>query len=133
MAEGWLRYFLPSAEVWSAGTEKTWVKPEAVLVMAEVGIDLTKHYSKTLYDIPNLWEFDLVLTVCDEAEAACPRYPAKTVRRHVSVPDPSGKELNSWRSVRDTLKRISRRLAMAVTEGHWPETAELKRVVDAKE
>ena len=133
MAEGWLRHFLPTAEVWSAGTEKTRVKPEAVQVMAEVGIDLGSHYSKTLYDIPDPWEFDLVLTVCDEANAACPSYPARTARRHVSVPDPSGEPLEEWRRVREILRRLSSRLAAAVGAGRWPTAAELERAAEAGE
>ena len=133
MAEGWLRYFLPKVEVWSAGTEKTRVKPEAVQVMAEAGIDLRSHYSKTLYDLPDPWEFDLVLTVCDEANAACPSYPAGTVRRHVSVPDPSGMPLEEWRRVREILRRLTSSLAAAVATGRWPTEVELKRAMEADE
>ena len=57
MAEGWLRHYAQElgleAEVASAGTEKTRVKPDAITVMADVGIDLSQHTSKTLYDLPN--------------------------------------------------------------------------------
>ena len=96
MMEGWVRRHAGDAgldlEVWSAGTERTRVKPEAVAAMAEAGIDLASHVSKTLDELPDPWAFDLVLTVCDDANEACPVYPARTVRRHVSVPDPSGRE-----------------------------------------
>jgi len=129
IAEGWLRHFLPQAEVWSAGTKKTRVKPEAVRVMAEVGIDLRSHYSKTLYDLPDPWRFDLVLTVCEEANEACPNYPAKTARRHFSVPDPSGEPLEEWRRVREILKKITRRLAAGQPMGSWPTAAELQQAV----
>ncbi len=130
MAEGWLRRHLAeagvAAEVWSAGTEKTRVKPEAVRVMAEAGVDLAGHASKTLFELPDPWNFDLVLTVCDAAAEACPAYPARTRRLHVSFPDPSGRPLAEWRRVRDALGRMSRALAAALAAGRWPDEAELK-------
>lgn len=114
MMEGWVRRQARQAgidlEVCSAGIERTQVKPEAVTVMAEVGIDLSTHTSKSLIDLADPWDFDLVLTVCDEANEACPVYPARTVRRHVSVPDPSGNSLVVWREVRDVLERLSQAL-----------------------
>lgn len=94
MAEGWVRHHADEAglkiEVWSAGTEKTKVKAEATLVMLEVGIDLGGHRSKTLFELPDPWNFDIVLTVCDSANEACSAYPAQSTRLHVSFPDPSG-------------------------------------------
>jgi arsenate reductase (thioredoxin) len=78
MAEGWLRHYASvlglDAEVHSAGTEKTRVKDDAVTAMKEVGIDLRGHSSKTLYDLPDPWNFDMVLTVCDSANESCPSY-----------------------------------------------------------
>ncbi|HZJ08645.1 MAG TPA: arsenate reductase ArsC [Trueperaceae bacterium] len=107
MAEGWLRHHAAQqgldAEVLSAGTEATRVKPEAVEAMREVGIDISGHSSKTLYDVPDPWCFDLVLTVCDTANEACPVYPAKTTRLHVSFPDPSGHGVERWRARCETL------------------------------
>jgi len=129
MMEGWLRQYLPEAEVWSAGTEKTRVRPEALAVMAEVGVDLSGHYSKSLFEVPDPWDFDLVLTVCDEAAAACPDYPAGTARRHVSIPDPSGKPLREWRRVRETLRALAK--ALAADRPDWPEDRELKEVAAA--
>jgi len=133
MTEGWLRRFLPAADVWSAGIEKTQVKPEAIQVMAEEGINLSDHCSKTLYDLPDPWEFDLVLTVCDEANAACPNYPAGTVRLHVSIPDPSGKPLAEWRRVRGMLERLSRQLALAAKSNRWPTATELSQATHVGE
>ncbi|RMH53613.1 MAG: arsenate reductase ArsC [Deinococcus-Thermus bacterium] len=123
MAEGWLRHWaeqvgLP-AQIFSAGTEKTRVKPEVVAVMGELGIDLTGHTSKTLFELPD-WNFDLVLTVCDAAAENCPAYPAQTQRRHVSLPDPSGKGLEEWRRVRDALGRMSEYLVCELKAGRWP-------------
>lgn len=129
MAEGWLRRHAADhgvdAEVHSAGTEATRVKPEAVQVMGEVGIDLSDHASKALFDLPDPWSFNLVLTVCDAAAEACPAYPASTTRLHVPFTDPSGHDLARWREVRDAISETSRRLIGALAEGRTPSEAEL--------
>ncbi len=129
MMEGWLRRHLAeaglAAEVFSAGTEKTRLKPEAVAVMAEVGVDLSGQFSKTLLEVPDPWNFDLVLTVCDAAFEACPAYPARTHRLHVGFPDPTGRSLEEWRRVRDALGRASRALVAALAEGRWPDPGAL--------
>ncbi len=129
MMEGWIRRHARDAgldlEVWSAGTESTRVKPDAIAVMAEADIDLTTHTSKTLHEIPDPWAFDLVLTVCDDANEACPAYPARTVRRHVSVPDPSGRDVATWRHTRDALERMSRLLVEHAAAGSAPTDDEL--------
>jgi arsenate reductase (thioredoxin) len=131
MMEGWLRHHAAQAglelEVWSAGTERTRVKEDAVTVMGEVGIDLSGHCSKTLHEVPDSWSFDLVLTVCDDANEACPAYPARTARRHVSVPDPSGHELAAWRAVRNGLERMSLGVVDALSSVRVPSDAELAR------
>ncbi|WP_221088833.1 arsenate reductase ArsC [Deinococcus aquaedulcis] len=91
-------------EVHSAGTEATRVKPEAAVVMAELGLDLSGHTSKTLWDVPDAQRFDYVVTVCDSAAAGCPVYPGQTERRHYPFVDPSGGSLDRWRAVRDQLE-----------------------------
>ena len=129
MAEGWLRHHAAKAgldaEVFSAGTEATRVKPEAVEVMREVGIDLSGHASKALFDLPDPWGFDVALTVCDAANEVCPAYPASTTRLHVSFPDPSGQDLPRWREVRDAIGDTSRRLIDALAQGRTPTEDEL--------
>ena len=81
MAEGIARHLAArhgvSLDVHSAGTEATRVKPEAAEVMRELGIDLTGHASKTLFDVPDPWAFDYVITVCDSAAENCPNHPAR--------------------------------------------------------
>lgn len=133
MAEGWLKHYAKAqgleAEVWSAGTEKTFVKPDAITVMREVGLELNGHYSKTLYELPNPWEFDLVLTVCDSAKEACPLYPAKTLRLHASFPDPSGQGLDAWREVRDAIGRMSQALVRSLAEQGAADETALRRAV----
>lgn len=124
MAEAWLRHFAREfgmdLEVHSAGTEKTFVKEDAKRAMAEVGLSLAGHRSKTLEEVPDPWNFDLVLTVCDQAREACPAYPARTLKRHVSFPDPSGKPLEAWREARDALGRMSRFLVERLKESQVP-------------
>lgn len=129
MGEGWLRHHAGrlglNAEVWSAGTEATRVKPEAITAMGEVDVDISRHASKTLWDVPDPWAFDVVLTVCDDANESCPAYPADSTRLHVSFPDPSGHDLQTWRSVRDALGDTMRRLAEALARGATPREADL--------
>ncbi len=121
MAEGWLSHYARELgielDIASAGTEKTKVKPDAITVMQEVGIDLSTHYSKTIQDLSDPWNFDVVITVCDSANEACPTYPAKTTRLHVSFPDPSGESLERWCEVRDALGEMSYALVDNIRKG----------------
>ena len=110
MAEGLLRHLAGERfEVMSAGTEATHVRPLAVQVMAEVGVDISGQESKTLKRY--LGEpFDYVVTVCDEANEACPFFPGAKNRLHWSLEDPAqatGSEeerLAVFRRVRDELR-----------------------------
>src|SRR5918992_400847 len=92
MAEGLLRYLAGDRfEVMSAGTEATSVRPEAIAAMAELGVDISGQESKTLdryLDEP----FDHVVTVCDDANEACPVFPGAKSRLHWSFRDPSRAE-----------------------------------------
>jgi arsenate reductase len=132
MAEGWLRHYAKelslNAEVFSAGTEQTFVKPDAITVMQEVGIDLLSHSSKTLEDLPEKWNFDVVMTVCNNANETCPVYPAKTNRLHVSFPDPSGSSLATWRDVRDAIGRCCKTLIETLVSGKTLLEADLQAV-----
>jgi arsenate reductase (thioredoxin) len=118
MAEGWAHHFAKQynleADIWSAGTEATKVKTDAITVMQEVGVDLSNYSSKTLYDLPDPWNFDYVITVCDSAAEACPAYPANTKRLHYPFTDPSGHGLEAWRIVRDQLKEKIEALVVAL-------------------
>lgn len=129
MAEGWLRRHATerglALDVHSAGTERTFVKPDAIAAMAEVGIDLGAHSSKRLDEVPDPWAFDVVLTVCDSANEACPVYPARTTRLHVAFPDPSGHPLERWREVRDALRDAMARLVDALAAGRTPTEEEV--------
>jgi arsenate reductase len=117
MAEGLLRHLAGDRfEVMSAGTEATFVRPETIKAMAELGVDISGQESKTLERY--LGEpFDYVVTVCDDANEACPVFPGARNRLHWSFRDPSraegGKEerLEVFRTVRDEIQaRISQEL-----------------------
>ncbi|HUG56447.1 MAG TPA: arsenate reductase ArsC [Candidatus Limnocylindrales bacterium] len=97
-------------EAHSAGTEATAVRPLAVRAMAELGIDISGQRSKTL-DPYVEQRFDAVITVCDDANEACPVFPNARRRLHWSLPDPSKatgsdeEQLAVFRAVRDDLRR----------------------------
>lgn len=103
-------------EAFSAGTEATHVRPLAIRAMAEFGVDISGQQSKTLdryLDKP----FDAVITVCDQANEACPVFFGARERLHWSFPDPSKAEgseeqqLAVYRNVRDAIReRIEREL-----------------------
>ena len=109
MAEGLLRHLAGDHfEVASAGVAPTHVRPEAVAVMNEIGIDISQHYSKSV-DAFAGQEFDFVITVCDNANEQCPIFPANTKRLHWSFEDPAAAEgdeqarLAVFRRVRDEI------------------------------
>ena len=114
MAEGLLRHDAGDRfEVFSAGVEPTAVRPQAIAVMREVGIDISAQRSKSLDEFAGE-EFDYVITVCDNANQQCPVFPGKTKRIHWSFEDPAALEgdaaeqLSVFRRVRD---QIHERLA----------------------
>lgn len=111
MAEGLLRELAGDRfEAHSAGTEATFVRPEAVTVMAEIGVDLSGAESKTMgrYLGENL---EYVVTVCDDANESCPVFPGAMNRIHWSFPDPSKafgsqeERLRVYRRVRDDIRK----------------------------
>jgi arsenate reductase len=118
MAEGLLRDMAGDRfEAFSASTEATRVRPEAISVMAEMGVDISAQESETL-DRYLGETLDLVVTVCDDANEACPVFPGARERLHWSFPDPSkaaggyDKRLLAFRNVRDRIRaRIEGELA----------------------
>src|ERR1700727_2623768 len=82
MAEGLLRHDAGDRfEVFSAGVSPSSVRPEAIAVMKELGIDLSRHRSKHVDEFAGQ-SFDYVLTVCDNARESCPIFPAATKMIH---------------------------------------------------
>lgn len=120
MAEGLLRAIYGDRyEAYSAGVEATTVNPHAVTVMREIGIDISSQYSKTPLEFQDII-FDLAVTVCDRAKAACPicstnlefptRFPRAKQVIHYSFEDPAAavgseeEKLKVFRRVRDEIK-----------------------------
>ncbi|MBX3265681.1 MAG: arsenate reductase ArsC [Acidobacteria bacterium] len=110
MAEGIIRHlFGDRFEVFSAGTHPSLVRPEAIKAMAEIGIDLSGHRSKSVEEFAGR-EIDYVLTVCDNARENCPYFPARTKVVHHSFDDPAAVEgdeetrLSAFRKVRDQIQ-----------------------------
>jgi len=119
MAEGLLRHLAGDRfEVMSAGTEATSVRSEAIEAMSELGVDISGQESKTLERY--LGEpFDYVVTVCDDANEACPVFPGAKNRLHWSFQDPSRaegseeKRLEVFRKVRDEIQARIRKELLA--------------------
>lgn len=111
MAEGLLRHAAGTSwEVFSAGTKPSRVRPEAIAVMEEAGIDISGHRSKSADEFLGQ-DFDYVITVCDNAREACPVFPAGTKCIHWSIEDPAAVEgatedrVNAFRHARDELQK----------------------------
>jgi len=98
--EGW--------EIFSAGTKPSVVRPEAIAVMREIGIDISDHRSKSVDEFTGK-PFDYVVTVCDNARDNCPVFPGTKQRIHWSLEDPATVEgseeirLASFRRIRDQI------------------------------
>ncbi len=110
MAEGLLRHDAGDRfEVESAGTKPTRVRPEAIAVMKELGIDISGHRSKHVDEV-NGKCFDYVITVCDNARESCPVFPGTARQLHQSFEDPAAldgpeeKRLALFRRIRDELR-----------------------------
>jgi len=95
-------------EVASAGTKPSYVRPEAIAVMKEIGIDISSHYPKSVNELDG-HSFDYVVTVCDNARDNCSMFPTGTARIHWSFEDPAvvdGSEeerLAAFRRIRDQI------------------------------
>jgi protein-tyrosine-phosphatase len=117
MAEGIAHSLAPpGVKIWSAGSRPTRVRPEAIAVLKEIGIDISGHRSKAVTEIPAS-EVDTVITLCAEEE--CSLFLGNVRRLHWGLPDPAavvGSEeevLSAFRKIRDDL---SRRIAAFLKE-----------------
>jgi arsenate reductase len=125
MAEGLLRHLGNDAgdrfDVESAGTRPSRVRPEAIAVMRELGIDISGHRSKSVDEFAGQ-QFDYVLTVCDNARETCPIYPGHANRLHHSFADPAAVEGNeaerlaAFRRVRDQIRDYLRGFPPATSQ-----------------
>lgn len=111
MAEGLLRSLGGKQyEVYSAGTHPSFVRPQAIQVMKEIGIDISSQYSKSLEEFVDR-AFDYVITVCDNAKESCPVFHGAKETLHWSIEDPVGiwgpeeVQLEAFRKARDELRK----------------------------
>jgi len=109
MAEGFLRHMAGDRfEVLSAGVKPTVVNPLAIKAMAEIGIDISRHRSKSVMEFIDQ-SFDYVITVCGNAQKTCPVFPGEHEKIHWDLEDPAlaqGSEedkLKVFRKVRDEI------------------------------
>ncbi len=115
MAEGWARHLKGDViETYSAGIEKHGMNPNAIRVMSEAGVDISRQYSKTLDELTGV-TFDYVVTVCGHANERCPIFPGKTKVIHVGFDDPpqltrnmdeGEAKLAVYRRIRDEIRRF---------------------------
>ena len=110
IAEGYLRHFAgEKATVYSAGIETHGVNPKAIQVMAEDYIDISRHTSNHVDEYSGI-PFDTVITVCDNANEACPYFPGTVEHYHQNFPDPAKatgtpeQVMDEFRRVRDMIK-----------------------------
>jgi len=127
MAEGLARYFLDKNEFefYSAGTKPSFVDPRAIKVMAEIGIDISNHRSKSVDEFKGM-DFYAVITVCDKARESCPVWFGKTVKKiHNSFEDPpflakdsktEEEALSHYRRVRDEIRNFILKLSSLLSE-----------------
>jgi arsenate reductase len=116
MAEGWTRALWSNEfEAYSAGTVARGLDARAVAVMAEAGVDISEQESKTVADLADL-EFDLVVTVCSDADRTCPAYPGRVTKLHRGFDDPpklaahavsEEQALSHYRRVRDEIRAFA--------------------------
>jgi len=112
MAEGWCRHLQnPFYDVYSAGIETHGLNPDAVRVMAEVGVDISSHRSQHVDELSTI-HFDIVVTVCGHAHEHCPLFSNAERIVHVGFDDPPAlaknaaseeEALNHYRRVRDEI------------------------------
>ena len=123
MAEGWTRALRGDVlEAYSAGVETHGLNPHAVRVMAEAGVDISGHRSKHVNELLNEG-IDYVVTVCDAAAEACPRFPGKARIIHRGFDDPprlakaartEEEALGFYRRVRDEIRAFVETLPESV-------------------
>jgi arsenate reductase (thioredoxin) len=110
MAEAFLRHQAGDRfEVYSAGLEPKAINPYTLLVMQEVGLNMSAHYAKPLSDYMGKMHFSYLITVCDRAGEKCPIFPGMGTRLHWSFEDPAACEgphaekMAKFRQVRDQI------------------------------
>ena len=123
MAEGLLRHEADDRfDVYSAGAKPGIVRPEAIAVMKEIGIDISGHRSKSVQEFEGR-PFDYVVTVCDSAREVCPVFPGVTRRLHWPFHDPAsvqGSEEERRAAFREVRDRIHARIKVFLAASSTP-------------
>src|SRR6185369_3632594 len=118
MAEGLVNHFLGDRfQAYSAGTEKTRVNPLAIRVLAELGIDISQHHSKTIAEFDGQ-RFDHIITLCGSANEQCPLFFGGVRRVHIGFDDPSrlcGSDEEVMPEVRRVRDELREKLAAYLT------------------
>ena len=113
IAEAVLNKYVDGVEAYSSGVKASGkVSPNAKKVLEQDGSWLDSYHSKTLDKVIDI-DFDLVVTVCDNAKESCPVFPKDTKVIHVGYEDPDGKEFSAFES---TLKLIKMELIVIVKQ-----------------
>jgi arsenate reductase (thioredoxin) len=119
MAEGLMRHEAGDRfDVFSAGTRPGQVRPEAIAVMQEIGIDISGHRSKSIDEFAGR-NLDYVITVCDNARETCPVFPGNVKRLHWSFEDPAAAEgsegvrMAAFRGIRDQIHQHIRAVVLS--------------------
>ncbi len=123
MAEGWARHLKgDEIEAWSAGVRRLGLNKNAVRVMAEMGVDISRQVSKSIAELP-VREFDLIVTLSDDAYVTCPAFQGRTRILHVGFDDPRWlaateldprKIVEHFRRVRDEIREFVASLPEAI-------------------
>jgi arsenate reductase len=126
MAEGLLRHLASDTfEAFSAGTQVSSVRPEAISVMAELGIDISAQQSKSVDQFVGQ-QFSWVITVCDRARESCPYFPGAEQTAHWGFDDPAeaqgtdAERLHVFRRVRDEIRDRLRMFILAASRTDLP-------------
>jgi arsenate reductase len=125
MSEGWARHLTGAGiEAYSAGVAPHRLDPRAVRVMAEAGVDISGHRSKHVDALQDV-DFDVVVTVCDNAAESCPVFPGRAKKLHRSFQDPprlaraadsEEEALAYYRRVRDEIRAFIETLPATLRE-----------------
>ena len=125
MAQAWTNHLKSDKiEALSAGIETHGLNPNAVKVMAQAGVDMSKHKSRNVIEFKDI-KFDYVITVCDHAHEHCPIFTGNARVIHVGFEDPpklaasikdDEEKLNCYRRVRDQIREFVETLPEALNE-----------------
>ena len=126
MAEGFARFYAGDrVEIDSAGTHPTRLNPYAVEVMSEVGIDISGQTSDSLAG-KNLNRYQYLVTLCGQAEAACPVLPPSVAAEHWGLSDPAAAVgersdiIAGFRAVRSQIEQRVKEILGRIPSGHSP-------------